>query len=192
MTPAAALAELRRAGVAVRLGPGGVVALDAAQEPPAVVLALARAHRDGIRALLEGGSGTDSKHGARAALSLAGLPGVPQNWRDGVAALATMLAPSGIAADRWGELARTSGRLVRDHGAALHAAGWRTLDVFGLHALAPATYCPGWGLAWLLGARGDVLDVETDVVGMRREPGGARLAFRRRDAAARLVAAWSL
>ena len=146
MTPALALVELRRGGVRVRLDAAGVVTLDSVQCPPAGLLALARAHRDGIRALLEGGSGTDSKDGARAPPSLAGLPTVPQDWRDGVAALATMLAPSGIAADRWGELARTSGRLVRDHGPALHAAGWRTLDVFGLHGLAAATTAPGGGL----------------------------------------------
>lgn len=58
MTPALALVELRRGGVWVRLDAAGVVMLDSVQCPPAGLLALARAHRDGIRALPEGGSGT--------------------------------------------------------------------------------------------------------------------------------------
>ena len=174
MTPAAALAELRFAGVAVRLGPDRAVLLDAAQRPPDALLALAREHRDGIRALLHAGDG------------------VPADWRAGVAALAIMPAPPAIVAGRWRELARTSARLLDDHGAALHAAGWRTLDVFGLHGVAPATYGPGWGLAWLLGARGDVLDVAADAVGMRWHPGGARMAFRRRPLTAGAVPAWGL
>jgi len=174
MTPAAALGELHRAGVAVRLGPDGAVLLAAVQEPSAAVLALARKHRDGIRALLQADAG------------------VPSEWGAGVAALATLPAPGGIEPGRWRKLARTSARLLHYHGAALHAAGWRTLDVFGLHRLAPVTHPPGWGLAWLLGARGEVLDVAADAVGMQREPGGARLVFRRRPLTAGTVPAWDL
>lgn len=185
MTPAAALGELYRAGVAVRLGPCGAVLLKAAQEPPAALLVLARTHRDGIRALLRGGD-------ADAGPALASLPGVPADWCEGVAALATMAVPSGIAAERWGELAHASGRLVRDHGAALHGAGWGTLHLFGLHRHCPATYPPGWGLAWLLDADGDVLDVMPDGVAMRRTPKGARLVFRRRALDPGVVSAWEL
>ena len=174
MTPAAALTELHRAGVVVRLGPGGAVLLDAARRPPDAVLVLARVHRDGIRALLHAAGG------------------VPADWRAGVAALATMPAPRAIEAGRWRELAHTSARLLDGHGAALHAAGWRTLDVFGLHGLAPATYGPGWGLAWLLGGRGDVLDVTADAVGMHWHSGGARMAFRRQPDTAGAVPAWGL
>ena len=138
------------------------------------MLALARKHRDGIRALLQADAG------------------VPSEWGAGVAALATLPAPGGIEPGRWRKLARTSARLLHYHGAALHAAGWRTLDVFGLHRLAPVTHPPGWGLAWLLGARGEVLDVAADAVGMQREPGGARLVFRRRPLTAGTVPAWDL
>ena len=55
VTAALALVELRRGGVRVRLDAAGVVMLDSVECPPAGLLALARAHRDGIRALLEGG-----------------------------------------------------------------------------------------------------------------------------------------
>ena len=120
------------------------------------------------------------------------LPGVPDKWLAGVNMLATMPSPAGIEPQRWAAYVATAARLLHQHGPALHAAGWRTLDVFGLHGLAAATYCPGWGLAWLLGAHGDVLDVTADAIGMCRHPGGARMAFRRRVSAAGLVAAWSL
>ena len=94
--------------------------------------------------------------------------------------LASRPAPPTIPPPRWAALATTSARLLRDHGAALHAARWDTIALFGLHADAPATYPPRWGLAWLMGEAGAVLDVAPDVVGMTREAGGARLACVRR------------
>ena len=112
------------------------------------------------------------------------LPGVPLDWREGVALLAAWPAPQTIPPPRWAILAATSARLLRDHGAALHAARWDTIALFGLHAEAPATHPPGWGLAWLLGESGDVLDVVPDVIGMRQGPGGARLTYRRPGASA--------
>lgn len=122
------------------------------------------------------------------------LPGVPPEWCQGVAQLATMPAPPTIPPRRWAMLAANAARLLRDHGAELHAAGWDVLDLFGLHAGAPAEHPPGWGLAWLLGASGEVLDVAPDVIGMRRGPDGARLAYRRRSASRRagLALAWHL
>ena len=50
MTAAAALARLDAAGVRVRLRDDGLLNLTAAGPPPPDVLALARAHRDGIAA----------------------------------------------------------------------------------------------------------------------------------------------
>lgn len=91
--------------------------------------------------------------------------------------LAILPAPPGIPPRRWTILAATSARLLRDHGAELHGAGWDALDLFGLHPTAPATNPPGWGLAWLLWEHGDVLDVRPNVIGMRRSPDGARLAY---------------
>ena len=131
-----------------------------------------------------------------AAASLTGhcLRGVPLNWCDGVARLATMPAPDAINNGRWVVLAATSARLLRDHGAALRGAGWDCIALFGLHATAPMTFPPGWGLAWLLSEHGEVLDVAPDAVGLRRHPNGARLALRRVCAAARagVVPAWAL
>ena len=78
------------------------------------------------------------------------LPGVPPDWCKGVALLAALPPPPGIPLLRWTLLAVTSARLLRDHGAALHWAGWDALDLFGLHPTAPAINPPGWGVAWLL------------------------------------------
>ena len=116
--------------------------------------------------------------GSRARAPAPALPGVPLEWCEGVALLATRPAPATITPRRWAALAATSAQMLRDHGAALHGAGWGVLDLFGLHFTAPMTHPPGWGLAWLLGEQGEVLDVAPDVIGMRREPDGARLAYR--------------
>lgn len=121
-------------------------------------------------------------------------PGVPLAWCRAVALLATMPAPPTIPPPRWAVLTTTAARLLRDHGAELHAAGWTDVDLFGLHATAPAANPAGWGLAWLLGEVGDVLEVASDAVVMRRGPDGARLTYRRRSAMARagVVPAWRL
>lgn len=105
-----------------------------------------------------------------------------------------MPVPLAIPPPRWATLASTSARLLHTHGAALHKAGWGTLDVWGLHPTAPATNPSAWGLAWLLGEDGDLLDVGQDAVGMRRGLVGARLTFRRGYKAARagVVPAWDL
>ena len=209
MMAAAALAQLDAAGVRVRLRDDGSLNLTAAAPPPLELLSLARAHRDGIAALLanraqqaaRGGFVPDSPAAplplipARTGFApVPDPPGVPRDWRVGVARLATMPSPAVIPPRRWTTLAATSARLLRDHGAALHGAGWDTLDLFGLHAVAPTTNPPGWGLAWLLGEHGEVLDLAPDVIGMRQAPGGARLAYWRPGASARagVVTAWLL
>ena len=130
---------------------------------------------------------------ARAGLASA-LPGVPLDWCRGVALLATRTAPPTIHLRRWAVLAATSARLLRNHGAALHGARWDALALFGLDTTAPATNPPGWGLAWLLGEYGEVLDVSAGVIGMRWKPDGARMAFDRRHGIGRggTVLAWLL
>ena len=55
----------------------------------------------------------------------------------------------------------------------MRAAGRDALDLFKLHFSARPVNPPGWGLAWMLGERGKVLDVLPDVIAIRREPGEA-------------------
>ena len=78
------------------------------------------------------------------------LPGVPDEWWIGVALIRSGSAPSGISADRWLRFGRSCERLMVEQGAALQAAGWDGLDLFGLHAHAPDTRPDCWGLGWLV------------------------------------------
>lgn len=127
-------------------------------------------------------------------LPVQAIPGVPASWSEGVALLTSMPAPATVDPARWAILGATAARLLRDHGAELHQAGWDALDLFGLNRHAPATYPPGWGLSWLLGRDGEVLEVTPDVVVVRHSPTGGRLAFRHSGTAARIgaVPAWAL
>ena len=188
MTPAAALAALAAGGVRAALQADGTVRLNAVLAPPPEMLALARAHRDGIAALLA------ERMQQAAPAGWPTFPGVPGCWCEGVALLAGRPAPDGIGPPRWRAFQASAARLLRDHGAKLHAVGWDTLDLFGLHADAPSSNPPGWGLAWLLGAGGQVLDISPNAIGMTPEADGARLAFYRRQAQARagVLPAWNL
>ncbi len=121
------------------------------------------------------------------------LPGVRPDWCDGVARLATMPVPLAIHPPRWTAFVSTSARLLHSHGAALHEAGWGTVEVWGLHPTAPGANPPGWGPAWLLGAAGDVLDVSPGAIGMRFHPNGVRLALHcRAGRRGGIMPAWKL
>ena len=122
------------------------------------------------------------------------IPDVPAAWLKGVARMALLAAPDSIPPLRWATLASTSTRLLWDHGAELHRDGWDVLDLFGLHSVAPMVNPTGWGLAWLLGSTGIVLEVAADVIGLCRQPGEFRMGFRRRADLERAgtVPAWAL
>lgn len=111
-----------------------------------------------------------------------------------MALLATIPAQPNMPSRRWAALAATTVRPLRNHGVELHVVGWGGLELFGLYSTVPMTHPPGWGLAWLRGEHGDVLDVAPGVIGMRPGPDGARLVFRRRHAStkAATVPAWKL
>ena len=173
-------------------GPG--TAQNAAPASPAAALAAVRAYRrtpppeppraprrkqdaTADRPRMHGGGDHFADYSENPSTTLAG---VPPEWCEGVRLLASRPAPQTIPPRRWAALAATSTQMLRDHGAALHAARWDGISLFGLHPTAPATNPPGWGLAWLLGEHGEVLDVSPGVIGMRWGPDGAWLAFRRR------------
>ena len=180
---------------------GQEAAQDATSTSAAAALDAVRAYRRRLPPKLSSaarrkpGTAMHAHDDARTALEAAStrLPGVPPDWCEGVGLLATVPAPPTIPPRRWAALAASAFRLVRDHGAELHTAGWNTLDLFGLHPTAPAANPAGWGLAWLLGEAGSVLDVSADAVIMCAVPGGARLVCQRRERArAGAVLAWEL
>jgi len=192
------------AGLGVRLEarPGGRLWADRPDLLPTALRDSLAARRPAVVALLAAQAAQLSQPRARGYVLVAdapppatpALPGVPPNWCKGLALLTTRPAPPTIPPRRWAVLAATCARLLQDHGAALHGAGWDALDLFGLNITAPATNPPGWGLAWLLGEHGEVLDVAPDVIGMRWGPDGARLVFRRTHASTKvaIVPAWKL
>lgn len=196
------IGEAAALGVRLEARPGGRLWADKPDLLPIALRDSLAAHRTAVMALLAERDIQDAPVppararglGVPAPSAASPLPGVPLNWCRGVALLATLPAPPTISPRRWVVLAATSARLLHTHGAELHAAGWDTLDLWGLHALAPTAHPPGWGLAWLLGELGEVLDVAPSVIGMRWGPDGARLALRRAGASARAgtVPAWTL
>ena len=113
-------------------------------------------------------------------------------WHAGVERLASSPCPAQIEAGRWSALRTTAAWLLIQHGPALHGAGWGTLELFGLHRQAPATFPPGWCLAWLLEAAGEVLDIRPNEIAMRRAPSGARLVYLRRGSIPGVVPIWCL
>ena len=200
--PAGLLAEARALGVRLEARPGGRLWASRPDLLPSALRDSLAAHRHAVVALLaerhpvqalmqgapppdatadrpraHGGGDHFADHSENPSTT---LPGVPPEWCEGVRLLASRPAPPTIPPRRWAALAATSARLLHSHGAALHAARWDGISLFGLHATAPATNPPGWGLAWLLGEHGEVLDVSPGVIGMRWGPDGAWLAFRRR------------
>ena len=169
------LDQVAALGVRLEARPGGRLWADRPDLLPTALRDSLAAQRPAVLTQLsERPAKADGPPPTRAALAPA-FPGVPLDWCRGVALLATRPAPPTIHSRRWAALAATSARLLRDHGAELHGAGWDTIAVFGLHPAAPMTHPPGWGLAWLLGEHGEVLDVAPDVVGLRQGPRGWRM-----------------
>ena len=181
----ASAAELIARAVALNVQlearPGGLWADKVAALPLELRDSLAR-NRPAVLRLL--------RHG----VALSGPLTLPSDWCDGVALLATRPAPSIIPARRWAVLAASAARMVRDHGAELHATGWDALDLFGA-ARCRARRQPGWLGAGMAARRGGERAgcfgrCSDHVCGAGR---GARLVCQRRERArAGAVLAWEL
>jgi hypothetical protein len=76
--------------------------------------------------------------------------GVPRDWIEGVARLATMAPPPAFTASRWVVFVTICEQLLEEHGAALHRAGWTAAEVFGGHPHAPWRALEIAGLALFL------------------------------------------
>ena len=61
----------------------------------------------------------------------------PQEWVEGVRKLRTMPMPEGVTPREWAALVAVAAPLVAGWGKELHEAGWSTLEIFGVCALAP-------------------------------------------------------
>jgi hypothetical protein len=76
--------------------------------------------------------------------------GLPQDWCEGLAALASMPPVAGFSDERWAVGVWWARQIAHEHGLVVHEAGWSALDLFGLHPTAPACRYDGMGLAFML------------------------------------------
>lgn len=120
------------------------------------------------------------------------LSGVPPSWAEGVALLRSRPAPSGATVARWARFQDDAGRLLAEHGAALHRLGWDALDVFGLHRWAPFARPDAMGVAWLLDGR-PIAALAADAVTFATRSGGTLRARRMgQHVRGQAVPAWML
>ena len=74
----------------------------------------------------------------------------PVSWVEGVAGMQAMPPPRGFTPQRWAEAYSDAVRILARYGGELHAKGWTTEDVFGLHPDAPAHRYNALGLVFLI------------------------------------------
>ena len=104
-------------------------------------------------------------------------PAQLREWRAGIARIDRDRPPKGFPATDWHHLHRDAGPFLATWGVKAIAFGWSTLDVFGVHRIAPAANYSAMGLVPLL--RGSsVVAMTTDTATIRRDT-GAHLTFRR-------------
>jgi len=120
------------------------------------------------------------------------LPGVPPEWCAGVYRLQDVPTPGRIDPTRWVRFRYDALRLLHEHGAALHAAGWDPLNLFGLHRNAPDRRPDGMGVAWLM-RKLAVAAVTAEAVSLVTAAGVGKRVFRMGETARlEAVVAWEL
>lgn len=116
---------------------------------------------------------------------------VPREWAEGFARLQVSRPPAGLSVNRWRQVIDDGGRFIDRWAAHAAALGWRTLDVFGVHAARPVERFDAIGLVWAIRGSG-VIDV-TDMTATMETPTGARQTFYRRPGQhPEAVAIWTL
>jgi hypothetical protein len=97
-----------------------------------------------------------------------------------------------IGAGRWLVIFERMEALAWRHDAEARAAGWSSMQMYGLHRHAPYARLDAMGAAWLLARRGDrviAIDPEKIIVA---SAAGARLRLFRADPHPDSVLAWKL
>lgn len=91
------------------------------------------------------------------------------NWRESVASLSHGPGPLEIEPRRWTALVSDARKLVTHWGDQLFAAGWSTLDVFGVPRQPGARRLDCVGLVAVIGGRA-ILDVSPDIAVIKASP----------------------
>ncbi len=148
-----------------------------------------RAHKAALlAALVKGHSSTNDCPGrASAAIEAA----VPREWAEGFARLQATRPLAAIEAWRWQQVINDAGHFLDRWAIRALVLGWRTLDVFGVHAGRPSERFDAAGLVWCLqGAKVVTIVAKTMQL---RTPSGAVQTFTRCDPVhPEAVAVWSL
>jgi hypothetical protein len=117
--------------------------------------------------------------------------GVPREWAEGFARLQMSRPPAGLSFARWRQVIDDGGHFIDRWAAHSTALGWRTLDVFGVHAERPAERFDVFGLVWAI--RGSAVVDIAAMTATLETPTGARQVFYRRSVQhAESVAIWKL
>jgi hypothetical protein len=114
----------------------------------------------------------------------------PAGWRDGFTLLDANRPPAGFTSAEWRCTIRDAELFLSTWGRQAVDLGWTTLDVFGVHRLAPVARYSCMGLLPLIqGGRVIAITAESARI---EQPSGARLTYTRRPPEAGCVAVWDL
>jgi len=111
-------------------------------------------------------------------------------WLDRFSSIDAHEPPRGFPAKDWHALHRDGTEFLRTWGRKAVALGWSTLDVFGVHRIAPSANYAAMGLVLLL--RGAHVVALTADSAMIQNSTGSRLTFRRQAPHDAAVPVWEL
>ena len=103
--------------------------------------------------------------------------GIPREWTEGFARLQVVRQPDGVPARRWQQVIDDAGHFIDRWAVQAAGLGWRTLDVFGMHATQPEERFNAAGLVWYI-AGAEVLAIAEHMAKLRLRS-GALQSFRR-------------
>ena len=102
---------------------------------------------------------------------------LPIEWLDGLDKLRAISRPVSVQPDRWQQLTVDAARFAGDWGASAAALGWKTLDLFGCHPLAPDQRYDYMCVVWLL-TGASIVAVSADAIAMRTKSGATQTFYR--------------
>lgn len=108
--------------------------------------------------------------------------GAPQEWLVGLQRLGAMPPPAVFTDERWAQLIEDAHGFIDRWGRTAAQFGWSTLDLFGVHPMAPITRHDAKGLIPLLG--GNTVVAVSEHTATIRMPSGSALRFNRMGKAA--------
>jgi hypothetical protein len=103
----------------------------------------------------------------------------PAGWHAISEELKLMPAPEWVGVDRWFEMIEDTDSFLSAWGHAAHDLGWRALNLFGVHAVAPGARYDVMGLVPLLRSRR--VSALTERTAVIRQCSGATLTYTRRE-----------